>query len=228
MPARRPRAGWISRSPRRRAGAADPRSRHDAVLYRQPLTTLDDHLARGLRVEALRELVEGFERARRGGRRRPGCRWPRLRPAGPPAAVAARLLRLRGSRPDDVGAPGRRGSRGLVPAADLLLQQRLRDPRAGRPDLVAGGLAGARLRAGGGRRWSTRRRVDLSPERAEEAIGGYTIFNDWSARDLQREETVRPARAGQGQGLRELVRTVAGHARTSWPTPALGPATTWR
>ena len=25
-------------------------------------------------------------------------------------------------------------------------------------------------------------------ERAEEVIGGYTIFDDWSARDLQREE----------------------------------------
>jgi fumarylacetoacetate (FAA) hydrolase len=30
---------------------------------------------------------------------------------------------------------------------------------------------------------------DLRAERGEEAIGGYLIFNDWSARDLQREET---------------------------------------
>ena len=60
---------------------------------------------------------------------------------------------------------------------------------------------------------------DLSPERAEEAIGGYTIFNDWSARDLQREETVGPARAGQGQGLRELVRAVAGDARRAGRRP---------
>src|SRR6478735_7609619 len=47
---------------RRRAAAADPRLAHNAVLYRQPLTTLDDHLARGSRVEALRELVERFAR----------------------------------------------------------------------------------------------------------------------------------------------------------------------
>ena len=40
--------------------------------------------------------------------------------------------------------------------------------------------------------------VDLPPERAEEAIGGYTIFNDWSARDLQREETV--VRLGPAKG----------------------------
>jgi len=39
---------------------------------------------------------------------------------------------------------------------------------------------------------------DLPPERAEEAIGGYTIFNDWSARDLQREETV--VRLGPAKG----------------------------
>ena len=27
---------------------------------------------------------------------------------------------------------------------------------------------------------------DLPPGRGEEAIGGYLVFNDWSARDLQR------------------------------------------
>ena len=40
--------------------------------------------------------------------------------------------------------------------------------------------------------------VDLVADRAEEAIGGYTILNDWSARDLQREETsvrLGPAKA---------------------------------
>ena len=40
--------------------------------------------------------------------------------------------------------------------------------------------------------------LDLPPERAEEAIGGYTIFNDWSARDLQREETA--VRLGPAKG----------------------------
>ena len=39
---------------------------------------------------------------------------------------------------------------------------------------------------------------DLHPERAEEAIGGYTIFNDWSARDLQRDETA--VRLGPAKG----------------------------
>jgi fumarylacetoacetate (FAA) hydrolase len=40
--------------------------------------------------------------------------------------------------------------------------------------------------------------IDLAPERAEEAIGGYTVFNDWSARDLQRDETV--VRLGPAKG----------------------------
>ena len=42
---------------------------------------------------------------------------------------------------------------------------------------VSGGLRGARLRARGGRR-----------DRRGRAIGGFTIMNDWSARDLQRRE----------------------------------------
>src|SRR5439155_24610336 len=40
--------------------------------------------------------------------------------------------------------------------------------------------------------------IDLPPERGDEAIGGYTIFNDWSARDLQRDETV--VRLGPAKG----------------------------
>ncbi|HEX5828498.1 MAG TPA: hypothetical protein VFY23_13320, partial [Candidatus Limnocylindrales bacterium] len=45
---------------RRRAVTARPAFAHDSALHRQPVTTLDDHLARGLRVEALRDLVDGF------------------------------------------------------------------------------------------------------------------------------------------------------------------------
>jgi fumarylacetoacetate (FAA) hydrolase len=39
---------------------------------------------------------------------------------------------------------------------------------------------------------------DLTADRAEEAIGGFTILNDWSARDLQRDETV--VRLGPAKG----------------------------
>ena len=39
---------------------------------------------------------------------------------------------------------------------------------------------------------------DLSAARGEEAIGGYMLMNDWSARDLQREETT--VRLGPAKG----------------------------
>src|SRR5215213_4804263 len=45
---------------RRRLVAADARRAHNEMLFRQPLSTLDDVLARGLRLEALRDLLEGF------------------------------------------------------------------------------------------------------------------------------------------------------------------------
>src|SRR5688500_13487914 len=48
---------------RRRAVRGDERLAHNSILFRQPITTLDDHLARGLRVAALGELVDGFRRA---------------------------------------------------------------------------------------------------------------------------------------------------------------------
>ena len=40
--------------------------------------------------------------------------------------------------------------------------------------------------------------VDLTADRAEEALGGYTILNDWSARDLQRDEST--VRLGPAKG----------------------------
>ena len=39
---------------------------------------------------------------------------------------------------------------------------------------------------------------DLAADRAEEAIGGFFVLNDWSARDLQRDETV--VRLGPAKG----------------------------
>jgi fumarylacetoacetate (FAA) hydrolase len=39
---------------------------------------------------------------------------------------------------------------------------------------------------------------DVDAARGEEAIGGYLVFNDWSARDLQREETT--VRLGPAKG----------------------------
>ena len=55
-------ARWVDLEiARRRAVQRDDRLAHNAILFRQPVTTLDDHLGRGLRVEALAEIVERFE-----------------------------------------------------------------------------------------------------------------------------------------------------------------------
>lgn len=181
---------------RRRLGAADANLAHDRPLYRQPLTTLDDHLARGLRVEALRDVVDGFEA--RGDDdavlRASDLVFgpPILRPAGFRDFYAfERHVRTMWER---------RG--GEVPQAwyDLPIfyfsnTSEIRGPGedvwAPRDsaeldfELEIGALVDTPA-------------VDLPAERAEEAIGGYFVMNDWSARDLQRAETI--VRLGPAKG----------------------------
>ena len=53
---------------------------------------------------------------------------------------------------------------------------------------------------------------------ADGGIEGFTIMNDWSARDLQGKEMSVGLGPGQGQGLRHLARPGAGVRRTSCPT----------
>ena len=184
---------------RRRAVAANPTLAHDAVLHRQPVTTLDDHLARGLRVEALAELVEGFV--------------PRGGPDEDDAVLEADELRF---GPPILRPPSfrdfyafeqhvrtmweRRG--GEVPEAWYRLpifyfsnvsEIRGPDDPVWAPhgsqeldfELEVGALVDTPV-------------VDLPPDRGEEAIGAYLVLNDWSARDLQREETT--VRLGPAKG----------------------------
>ena len=177
---------------RRRAIAARPELAHNAAVFRQPVTTLDAHLARGLRVAALEEVAEGHEFRSRDDDH------PLWRAAdltfGPPVLAP---LSLR----DGYGFEGhvrtmweRRG--GEVPEAWYRL-----------PIFYFSNVG--EVRGPGDPIWAPRGSVeldyevevaalidtptrDLTPERGEEAIGGYMIFNDWSARDLQRDEmTVR-------------------------------------
>jgi fumarylacetoacetate (FAA) hydrolase len=182
---------------RRRAAAADPRLAHNAALYRQPLTTLDAHLAGGLRVEALRELVEGFTARDEddaamldaGGLAfgPPVLRPPSLRDFYAFEGHVRTMWERRGGEVPETwyslpifyfsNVSEIRGPDDPIwaPAASHELDYELEV--AAVVDTPA---------------------VDLPPERAEEAIGGYTIFNDWSARDLQREETV--VRLGPAKG----------------------------
>ena len=192
-------AGSTSRSPGGGLSPPVPSLAHDASLHRQPLTTLDDLLARGLRVEALRR--PGRWLRARGDDDDAGVldgRRPRLRAAGPPAAVDPRLLRLRGARPRRCGSaaaarsprPGT-GCRSSTSATSR--RSAGRTTRSGRRPHRTSSTTSSRSRPS-----IDTPAVDLPPERAEEAIGGYTIFNDWSARDLQRDETA--VRLGPAKG----------------------------
>ena len=120
---------------------------------------------------------------------------------GPPILAPPtlpRLLRLRATRRHDVEAPRHGDPRGVVSAADLLLQQRVGDPRSRRP-----GPRAARLERELDYELEVAALIDtpvrdLDAARGEEAIGGYLVLNDWSARDLQREETT--VRLGPAKG----------------------------
>src|SRR5262245_40025781 len=185
---------------RRRAVAGRSELVHDSVLHRQPVTTLDDHLARGLRVAALADLLDGFEPRGDG-------------PDDDPAIldVADLAFGLPVLRPPSVrdcyAFEGhvrtmweRRG--GEIPEAWFRIPvfyfsntSELRGP--GEPVWcpVASSELDYELEVAA---LVDTPAVDLAPERAEEAIGGFTIFNDWSARDLQREETT--VRLGPAKG----------------------------
>ena len=174
---------------RRRLVRSIPALEHDLAVFRAPLSTLDDVLARELRVAALGEVLD---RAVANG------------VADGDAVLEAANLRFGPpilhpmSLRDGYGFEGhvrtmweRRG--GTVPPVwyelPVFYFSNVSEVRG--PDEPV---------------WAPRGSEELdfeleiaalvdtpafglSLERAEEAIGGYTIFDDWSARDLQREET---------------------------------------
>src|SRR3954452_12936746 len=193
-----PPSRWIDlEAARRRAIRTSPALEHDSALHRRPVTTLDDHLASGLRVEALRDLVDGFA----------------PRDDDDPAVLVAADLAF-GSpilRPpslrDFYAFEGhvrtmweRRG--GEVPETWYRLPifyfsnvSEIRGPD--QPVSAPAGSAELDYELEIAALIDTPVR-DLPADRGEEAIGGYTILNDWSARDLQREETV--VRLGPAKG----------------------------
>ena len=143
---------------RRRAIHADPRLEHNAVLFRQPITTLDALLALGLRVEVVHELLDGFE----------------ARDADDPAVLDGADLRF---GPPILRPPSLRDFYGFerhvstvwarrgnpVPEAWYRLPvfyfsnvSELRGP--GRPGLVSGNVARSSTTSWRSARWSTRRR----------------------------------------------------------------------
>ena len=184
---------------RRRAVALRPERAHDALLYRQPITTLDDHLARGLRVVTLTDLVDGFV--------------PRGGPDEDEAVLEADDVRF---GPPVLAPPSLRDGYGFEQHVGIMWRRRDADiPEAWYRLPIFYFSNVSELRGPDDPVWApagseeldfeieiaalidTPAR-DLPVDRAEEAIGGYTIFNDWSARDLQRDETA--VRLGPAKG----------------------------
>ena len=172
---------------RARAVRHDGALAHNAILYRAPLTTLDDHLARGMRVEALRELVEGFEA--RGDDDDAVLAVDELA-FGPPVLRPPSVRDFYAFEGHVAAMWARRG--GVIPERWYTLPvfyfsnaSEIRGPGdtihapQGCLELDYELEVAAIIDTPG---------IDLPAERAEEVIGGFTIFDDWSARDLQREE----------------------------------------
>ncbi len=176
---------------RRELAAGQPALAHNSPLFRQPVTTLDDHLARGLRVDALGELIAAEVEEPMDASvldfgppilRPPsfrdfyafvqhvGTMWKRRNMEIPEAWYRLPIFYF--SNVSEIRGPGEpvwapRGSNEL----DY--------------ELEVAALIDTPVR-------------DLDARRGEEAIGGYMVLNDWSARDLQREETT--VRLGPAKG----------------------------
>jgi fumarylacetoacetate (FAA) hydrolase len=182
---------------RRRQVRRSPALAHDDPLFRRPVTNLDDHLAAGLRVEHLRAIVDVS-----GPPDPDDDAWldpadlafgpPILRPAGFRDFYAfeehvATMWRRRGDAVPDAWH--------RLPIFYFSNSSEIRGPSepvwapAGSTELDYELEVAALVDTPA---------LDLPAERAEEAIGGYCILNDWSARDLQREETT--VRLGPAKG----------------------------
>jgi fumarylacetoacetate (FAA) hydrolase len=186
---------------RRRLVAADARRAHNSVLFRQPLPTLDDVLARGLRIESLREIVDGFNAG--GG----------ARDADDDAILEASDLAF---GPPILRPPSFRDFYAFEQHVATMWQRRQSEiPEAWYRLPVFYFSNTSEIRGPGDPVWAPRGSTELDlelevgaivdtpafnlpEERAAEAIGGYFVLNDWSARDLQRDEST--VRLGPAKG----------------------------
>jgi fumarylacetoacetate (FAA) hydrolase len=182
---------------RRRLATADARLAHNSALFRHPITTLDDHLALGLRVDALGELVDRFEA--RGDDDDAVLDDADLA-FGPPILQPPSYRDFYAFERHVRTMWERRG--GEVPEAWYRLPifyfgntSELRGP--GDPVAAPRGSTELDFELEVAAIVDTPAR-DLAAQTAEQVIGGYVILNDWSARDLQREETT--VRLGPAKG----------------------------
>jgi fumarylacetoacetate (FAA) hydrolase len=189
--------GWLDvEVARRRLLRGDPRREHNSVLFRNQVTTLDDHLGRGLRVGALAEIVEAYELREDDD----AALDPTDLVFGPPLlrplslrdfyAFEGHVATMWRRRQQDVPEAWYR-----LPIFYFSNVSEIRGPDdpvwapAGSEELDYELEVCAVVDTPA---------LNVSGERGEETIGGYTILNDWSARDLQREETT--VRLGPAKG----------------------------
>lgn len=193
-----PAAEWLDLElARLRLVESDPHRPHAGQVFRRPISTLDAHLAGGLRVAALGELVDDFVPAEEDD---DAILDAADLAFGPPILQPTSLRDFYAFEQHVATMWSRRG--GEVPEAWYRLPifyfsnvSEIRGP--GDPvwapigsseldfELEVCALVDAPAR-------------DLATEDAESVIGGYTMFNDWSARDLQRDETT--VRLGPAKG----------------------------
>ena len=175
----------------------DPRRAHNSSLFRLPVTTLDAHLAQGLRIEALTEIVEGYSRATDDDEAHLDADTLAF---GPPI-LEPPTFRDFYAFEQHVGTMWRRREMTIpeawyrVPIFYFSNVSEIRGP--GEPVWAPRGSEELDYELEVAAVIDTPAR-DLDAVRGEEAIGGYTILNDWSARDLQREETT--VRLGPAKG----------------------------
>ena len=192
---------WIDLEPaRRRLVAGDAARAHNSALFRQPISTLDDVLARGFRIEALRELVDGVGGA---GGIDPDADLALAEPDlafGPPVLRPPSFRDFYAFEQHVATMWNRRGSE--IPEAWYRLPifyfsnvSELRGP--GEPVWAPRGSSELDFELEIGAIVDTPA-YNLADDRAAEAIGGYCIVNDWSARDLQRDEST--VRLGPAKG----------------------------
>jgi fumarylacetoacetate (FAA) hydrolase len=212
---------------RRRLVAADPRRAHNSILFRQPITTLDDVLARGLRIEALAELLDAFPATDTRDDDEAVLEEADLAfgapVLGPPSFrdfyafeqhVATMWERRKESIPD---------AWYRLPIFYFSNTSEIRGP--GDPVWAPRGSAELDFELEVGAVVDTPA-YDLPEERAAEAIGGYLVINDWSARDLQREESA--VRLGPAKG-KDFAMTIGPWIVTpdeladAWPDGATAP-----
>jgi fumarylacetoacetate (FAA) hydrolase len=176
---------------RRALVAADPRLPHNSALFRQPITTLDAHLAAGMRVDAIADLLAAP----------PDDPWNAGDLAFGPPILAPPSFRDFYAFEQHVGTMWKRRDMAIpeawyrLPIFYFSNTSEIRGPgdavwapRGSQEldyELEVAALIDTPL-------------LDVDASRAEEGIGGYMILNDWSARDLQREETT--VRLGPAKG----------------------------